>query len=126
MLKSLFKFSNSLLGVIARLFHILLGLLEANPRNMLARNYLLCYDLMNYDLDHFIEDYTPMKIKAHIYQEAVLIWLSQNDKLTEQEAAKYGVDATIANRMQYFFRTPEKYRGTYWYYYLNALEESDQ
>lgn len=105
---------------------ILLGLLDANPRNMLARNYLLCYDLMNYNLDHFIEDYTPIRIKAHIYQEAVLIWLSQNDKLTQQEAARYGVDATVANRMQQFFRNPEKYPDTYWYYYLNALEESDQ
>ena len=68
---------------------------------------------------------TPLKIKAHIYQEAVLIWLSQNDKLTEQEAARYGVDASAANRMQHFFRNPEKYFNTYWYYYMNALQESE-
>ena len=105
---------------------ILQGLLEGNPGNTLARNYLLCYDLLNYDLDRFIEDYTPLIIKAHIYQEAVLIWLSQNNRLTEQEAARFGIDATVANRMNSFYRNPEKFSNTYWYYYLNALQESDR
>ena len=105
---------------------ILMGLLEANPGNLIARNYLLCYDLMCYDLDQFIEDYTPHKIKGHIYQEAVLIWLSQNDIMTQQNAIKYGIDNATASRMQHFFRNPEKYRNTYWYYYMKALEESDQ
>ena len=101
---------------------ILTGLLEANPANSLARNYLLCYDLLTYDLDHFIEDYTPNMIKAHIYQEAVLIWLSQQDKMTEQNIARYGVDNSTASRMQWFFRNPENYKDTYWYYYMDALE----
>lgn len=105
---------------------ILLGLLEANPDNQVARTYLLCIDLMRYDLDQFMEDYTPRMIKAHVYQEAVLIWLSQNDRMTDQNTARYGIDNTLVSRMQYFFRTPEKYPNTYWYYYLNALEESAQ
>ena len=102
---------------------ILLGLLEANPSNSIARTYLLCSDLMRYDLDRFMEDYTPHMIKAHIYQEAVLIWLSQNDMMTEQNTARFGIDKNTVNRMQYFFRTPEKYPDTYWYYYMKALEE---
>ena len=107
-------------------YSILLGLLEANPDNQVARTYLLCIDLMRYDLDQFMEDYTPRMIKAHVYQEAVLIWLSQNDRMTDQNTARYGIDNTLVSRMQYFFRTPEKYPNTYWYYYLNALEESAQ
>ena len=105
---------------------ILLGLLEADPDNSMARNYLLCTDLLRYDLDQFIEDYTPYMIKGHVYQEAVLIWLSQNDKMTQQNAEKYGIDNAFANRMQHFFVNPGKYRNTYWYYYLKALEESDR
>ena len=105
---------------------ILLGLLEADPDNSMARNYLLCTDLMRYDLDQFIEDYTPYMIKGHVYQEAVLIWLSQNDMMTQQNVEKYGIDNAAVNRMQHFFVNPGKYRNTYWYYYLKALEESDR
>lgn len=104
---------------------ILLGLLEANPNNSIARTYLLCSDLMRYDLDQFMEDYTPHMIKAHIYQEAVLIWLSQNDRMTQKNTERFGIDNTMISRMQYFFSTPEKYQSTYWYYYMNALQESE-
>ena len=105
---------------------ILSGLLEANPTNKLARNYLLCYDLMCYDLDSFIEDYAQDMINAHIYQEAVLIWLSQHNRLSEAEAARFGISTGMMSRMQWFFRSPDKYPNTYWYYYMNALEEDDQ
>lgn len=100
---------------------ILTGLLEADPSNSLARNYLLCYDLMSYDLDHFIRDYSQDMIKAHIYHEAVLIWLSQQDRMTEQDAALYGVEPSTIDQMSWFFRRPDSYRTTYWYYYLNAI-----
>ena len=103
---------------------ILLNLLEANPANKLARNYLLCFDLMRYDLDQFMEDYTPDMIKARLYHEAVLIWL--DERMTEATAARYGVDASTINRMQLFFRNPDKYPNTYWYHYLNALYESNR
>ena len=102
---------------------ILTGLLEANPDNMIARNYLLCYDLMCCDLDSFIVDYSRCRIDAHIYQEAVLIWLSQHDRLSETTAAEYGVAPGIISRMGRFFRMPEGFRNTYWYYYMNAFED---
>ena len=102
---------------------VLLGLLEANPANTMARNYLLCYDLMCYDLDHFMEDYEPDMIKAHIYQEAVLIWLSQQDLLDEEHVTKYGVAVTEVDRMTNFFQNPNRYKSTYWFYYLKAMNE---
>ena len=104
---------------------ILLGLLEANPHNRVARNYLLCFDLMRYDLDAFMEDYVPDMIPANLYKEAVLIWLSQRDELTEENAAKYGADDGTVSRMNRFYRNPDLYRTTYWYYYLDALYESN-
>lgn len=100
---------------------ILLGLLEANPDNMLAREYLLCYDLMRYDLKQFMEDYEPCRIKSHIYLEAVMIWLSQQGRLNEQTAAEYGISDDLMDRMQWFFRMPDKYKTSYWYYYMNAM-----
>lgn len=105
---------------------VLLGLLEANPDNLPARNYLLCYDLMSYDLDHFIEDYEPDMIKAHIYQEAVLIWLSQTRRLNEEELARFGIEDELGEKMARFAQNPSRYRNTYWYYYLKAMEEGAQ
>ena len=105
---------------------ILHGLLEANPTNILARNYLLCYDLMSYDLDGFMEDYNPWPVNAHIYQEAVLIWLSQNNLLSEQNAARYGIENATLKRMESFMRVPERHKNTYWYYYTNELDDNGQ
>lgn len=105
---------------------ILLGLLEADPGNTLARNYLLCYDLMRYDLDQFIGDYTPDMINARLYHEAVLIWLDRQGILSEQTAAEYGVDASTIKRMSSFFRMPSKYQDSYWYYYMEALNVTAQ
>lgn len=105
---------------------ILHELLESNPTNMLARNYLLCYDLLSYDLDAFMKDYEPWPVNAHIYQEAVLIWLSQNNLLSEQNASKYGIGNATLKRMESFMRAPERHRNTYWYYYTDALDKNGQ
>ena len=102
---------------------ILLGLLEANPGNTLARSYLLCYDLMDYDLEHFMEDYAPNPVKAHIYHEAVLIWLSQHDRMTPEQLTRYGISLSTAGSMDSFFRNPAAFDNTYWYYYLKAIQE---
>ncbi len=101
---------------------VLLALLEADPGNKIARNYLLCFDLLCYDLDHFMEDYVSDMIPAHIYQEAVLIWLSQRDMLTEEQLDRFGVDASVVERMNRFGRNPGGYKNTYWYYYLMAMQ----
>ncbi len=100
---------------------ILLDLLEADPSNRIARNYLLCFDLMRYDLEEFIEDYVPDMIPARIYHEAILIWLSQHGMLNEAQLARFGVAPSEVDRMNRFGRSPGSYKNTYWYYYLQAL-----
>ena len=102
---------------------ILLGLLEADPDNLEARNYLLCYDLMCYDLDTFMQDYTPYMINARLYREAILIWLSQHERMTPSQVSNYGIDLSEVDRMNRFGRNPAKYKNTYWYYYLKAMYE---
>ena len=104
---------------------ILLGLLEANPSNTRARNYLLCFDLMRYDTDAFMEDYVPDMIPGHLYHEAVLIWLNQQqEKLNEEEVARYGVDASTVDRLGRFYQNPNAFKNTYWLYYLKAMQEA--
>lgn len=105
---------------------VLKGLLDKNPENTIAQNYLLCYDLMRYDLDQFMEDYSVNMINARLYREAVLIWLSQQDRLNEETATSYGVSESDVTRMNSFGRNPERHRNTYWYYYLSALNRSAQ
>ena len=105
---------------------VMKGLLDADPDNMTARNYLLCYDLMRYDLDQFMEDYTPYPVNGRLYHEAALIWLSQKDLLSQESAMELGISESDVNRMNSFGRNPESYRNTYWYYYLTALNRIDR
>ena len=105
---------------------LLLNLLEADPSNTLARHYLLCHDLLTYDLETVMQDYLPDRVPGRSYQEAVLIWLSQHDRLNPQEVARYGVDVSQVDRMARFSRNPDKYRKTYWYYYMDALLSEDE
>lgn len=102
---------------------VLKGLLEADPSNTVALEYLLCYDLMNLDLDHFMEDYPRWVQPAGIYREAVLIWLSLHDRLDAEHLLSFGLDREAVDRMGRFFRNPSAFRDSYWYYYLNAMEE---
>ena len=101
---------------------VLLGLLDADSTNMLARNYLLCYDLLCYDLDSFIRDYEPDRIPARLYHEAILIWLSQQGRLNPEEVTGYGVDVSEVDRMGRFGRNPNAFKNTYWYYYWKAMQ----
>jgi hypothetical protein len=100
---------------------ILDDLLEANPSNSVARNYRLCYDLMCYDLNRFMEDFEQERIDARIYHEAILIWLSQNNRMTPEQVTSYGVDLSTVDRMNRFGRNPAGQKNTYWYYYLKAM-----
>ena len=111
----------------ANLFRpVLLGLLEANPANDLAHEYLLCYDLLTFDLEHFMEDYRPETDTATLYHEAVLIWLDSQGQLSQENAAKYGVSSSTLNRLGRFMRYPENYRNTYWYYFTAEMNRQLQ
>ena len=101
---------------------VLLGLLEADSTNTLARNYLLCYDLLCYDLDGFIQDYEPERIPARLYHEAILIWLSRQGRLNPEEVTRYGVDISEVDRMGRFGKNPNAFKNTYWYYYWKAMQ----
>lgn len=102
---------------------LLLGLLEADPANAAAWNYLLCYDMLTYDLDAFMQDFTPDMIGARLYQEAVLLWLTLQGRLTPDEISRYGMDLSVSDRMNRFGMNPAAFKNTYWYYYLKAMNQ---
>ena len=102
---------------------VLLGLLEADPDNDLAREYLLCYELLNYDLENFMQDYAGRMTDSSIYREAVLIWLGIHNQVSEENAARYGIGKDLIDKMNKFLRSPSRYRSTYWYYYLQAVNK---
>ena len=105
---------------------LLAGLLEANQDNTMARDYLLCFDLLTCDLDAFMKDYVPGRDTANIYQEAALIWLSiqyNSGNIKDVDFDRYGITEATINRQQMFSRYPERYKATYWYYFNNVMGE---
>lgn len=101
---------------------ILKGLLDANPDNMLAREYLLCYDLMYFDLEAFMSDYRELMITGKHFEEAICIYLSMKNELSESAASQYGVSRQTLGRLQQFSRNPDMQKNSYWYYYMQAME----
>lgn len=106
---------------------LLQDLIEANPDNNMAREYLLCYDLLTCDLNSFMEDFTPGKDTAAIYQEAAIIWLNvqyNNGNVTSDvDFESYGITEATVGRFQRFNRNPDRYPTTYWYYFIYAMDE---
>ncbi|MBQ6878759.1 MAG: hypothetical protein IJN52_00970 [Bacteroidales bacterium] len=110
---------------------MLKNLLASNPDNQLARQYLLCLDILVKDLVHFIEDYDPSRDRSRLYDEAVLIFLAQRSAMTPENIAYFGLSEDVLqdfsdyNNMVIFNQgamepMQEKYGKTYWFFYQYA------
>lgn len=110
---------------------VLKSLLASNPDNQLARQYLLCLDIIIKDLEHFIEDYDPSRDNSRLYDEAVLIFLAQRGAITPQNITHFGLSQEILqefsdyNNMFAFSQgamepMQKKYGKTYWFFYQYA------
>ena len=110
---------------------VLKSLLASNPDNVLARQYLLCLDIIIKDLEHFIEDYDPSRDRSRLYDEAVLIYLAQRSAITPQNVAHFGIPQNVLqefsdyNNMVTFNQgamepMQKKYGKTYWFFYQYA------
>ena len=101
-------------------------LLEANPDNRMAKEYLLCYDLLLCDLPSFIEDYVPEANNPAIYQEAALIWINiehNEGRMDVIRPAEFGITPDTVERLKKFYQFPNNYKTTYWYYYTDKMGE---
>ena len=110
---------------------ILKNLLASNPDNTLARQYLLCLDIITKNIGHFIEDYDPSRDRSRLYDEAALIFLAGQNAVTPQNVARLGIphdvleDFSDYNDLYSYHQgamepLQKKYGKTYWFFYQYA------
>ncbi len=103
---------------------LMMQLLDANPDNTVALDYILCSTLLLKDITNFKRDYDRYcmetgkpRIKT-IYQEALCIWLAGTN--APQEAwMKYIQSEDVLRRFQQYNnqRGSQAFKGSYWYYF---------
>ena len=116
----------------------LVNLLESNPQNRKAADYLLCYHLLRKDLKFFKADYDAYYYPAfgnsppELYQEALLMLLNNEDEGQRRvESRKYRINQLVWNRSNNFlslFENTQRNDGiirssfstSYWFYYFYA------
>lgn len=108
-------------------YTIMKELVESNPANNIAINYMLCSDLLLKDMDTFKHDYDAYYLKQknvlydRLYQEALMIYLAGTHAKTE-EWTKYIKRQDVLQRFtQYNERRGDpSFSDTYWYYFDKA------
>lgn len=114
-------------------------LVESNPGNKMALDYLLCYHLLNKNMAEFVQLFDRyakgrMSIMPRIYSEALLIWLF-NAKASEKEVQQYGISPDVIRDFANYTRIYEKDKGemkllqesygkSYWFYFHFANMET--
>lgn len=104
--------------------NILLELLESNPGNTLALDYLLCTDLLLKDMDTFKMDYDTYCMSKgkprykRLYQEALMIYLAGTDS-SEEEWNRYIASQDLIGQFNLYSnqRGNPAFSDTYWYYF---------
>jgi hypothetical protein len=115
-------------------------LVEGDPDNLPAVNYLLCYYLLNKDISAFFKAYTSYyKEKAthvpKVYAEALLIYFA-GTKSTMKEVTEYSIHPDIIKAFGEYTQLYEKSNGnlppvqknfpnTYWLYFHFAVMNNE-
>ena len=103
---------------------LMMQLLDANPNNTVALDYILCSDLLLKDIKNFKRDYDRYcldtgrpRLKA-LYQEALCIWLAGTKAPQELWQQYIHRDDVLRRFMEYNKqRGNPAFKGTYWYYF---------
>lgn len=103
---------------------VMMGLLDSNPDNFVALDYMLCSDLLLKDMESFKRDYdrycTDKGRPRHkkLYQQALMIYLAGTNAPQEQWKT-YIVDMQEFARFQQYNqqRGSSQFADTYWYYF---------
>ena len=107
------------------------ALVEANPQNIPAYEYLLCYDLMMKDLASFMKDYVPGRKESRLFEEAALIWMASRNELDDKILDDFNISKQTFDEFNEYTeiylqdkgkntRLKDKYSKTYWYFYHYA------
>ena len=104
--------------------NIILELLESNPCNTVALDYLLCTDLLLKDMDTFKMDYDTYCMERgkprykDLYQQALMIYLAGTDAPQGEWERYIKTESQLQLFNQYSNRRGAPiFRGTYWYYF---------
>ena len=108
-------------------YTIMRELVESNPANNLAINYMLCSDLLLKDMETFKHDYDAYYLKQKhvlydpLYQEALMIYLAGTNA-APSEWAKYIKRTDLLQQFKQYNnqRGSAAFSGTYWYYFDKA------
>lgn len=106
---------------------IMSELMESNPNNNIAINYMLCSDLLLKDMETFKHDYDAYYLKQQnvayetLYQEALAIYLA-GTQAPPAEWAKYIKRQDVLQRFKQYNeqRGNPAFKDTYWYYFDKA------
>lgn len=105
-------------------------LVEANPGNRPAYEYLLCLDLLQKNINAFLADFNPQMPVTRLYQEAALIYMASSGDHSEQTATLFGIDEKIFSEFRQFTemfgnagfgQIQERFGKTYWFYFKYAV-----
>ncbi len=113
--------------VTDNLHMVMMELLDTNPDNVVALDYILCSTLLLKDIESFKRDYDRYCIatgKARVkplYQQALMIWLAGSNA-SEEEWKKYITDQEQLHRFNEYsqHRGDPRFNDTYWYYFDTA------
>ena len=116
---------------------ILRILLNSNPSNPMALDYLLCYDLLTKDLDAFVGDFAPSLTASHLYEEAMLIFLAAKGGMDPENIGHYHISPETLDRFNRFVtiykrdegsgkNLTEEFGKTYWYYFYYAVRNENR
>ena len=107
--------------------NIMMQLLDSNPQNEVALDYILCSNLLLKDLKNFKRDYdrycSDRPRLRTLYQEALCVWLAASGA-AEEEWQRYIKSADVVQRFAEYNRQrgDARFKGTYWYYYDKATK----
>ncbi|MBR3495490.1 MAG: hypothetical protein IKH37_02050 [Prevotella sp.] len=107
--------------------NIMMQLLDSNPKNEVALDYILCSNLLLKDVQNFKRDYdrycTDHPRLRTLYQEALCVWLAASGA-AEEEWQRYIKSADVVQRFAQYNRQrgDARFNGTYWYYYDKATK----
>lgn len=110
---------------------VLKNLLRSNSANLMAYQYLLCFDLLVKDIGAFIEDYDGNMPSSRLYEEAALIYMAANDAVTPDNLLKYNISGSTWEDFNSYSEAykanegkgqalQERFGKSYWFYYHYA------
>ncbi|MCR4602610.1 MAG: DUF6057 family protein [Prevotella sp.] len=104
---------------------IMMQLLDSNPNNIVALDYMLCTELLLKDITNFKRDYdrycASHPRQKRLYQEALCIWLAGSDAPAEQWQELIVMPDVLQRFQQYNQqRGSQAFKDTYWYYFDKA------